>query len=80
MRGAAVLWTGPMLGSMPLFAGNETLLYAVGFVLLVWLLAEWTARRDADQIAAADGLSREQGGVIAGLIALWIIFRGDDDD
>lgn len=71
-----------MLGSTPLIVTDDPVVLAAGFLLLVWVLAEWTARHDADQIAAAEGLSitREQGAVMAGLAALWIIFRGDDDD
>jgi len=71
-----------MPGNTPLFLTGDPVVLAAGFLLLVWILAEWTARHDADQIAAADGLSisREQGAVIAGLAALWIIFRGDDGD
>jgi len=71
-----------MPGSLPLSLNGEPVVLAAGFLLLVWVLAEWTARHDADQIRQADGLSisREQGAVMAGLAALWIIFRGDNGD
>lgn len=71
-----------MLGSTALGLADQPIILAVGFTLLLWLLAEWTARRDAEALVQAEdeGLSRAQGAVIAGLAALWIIFRGDDDD
>lgn len=69
-----------MSSLLPVHLLQDPLILAGLFIFLVWLFAEWTARRDADQIAAADGLSRAHGAVMAGLIALWIIFRGGDDD
>lgn len=76
------LWMRSTMSSLLPGLLQDPLILAGLFLLLVWLIAEWTARRDADQIAAADGLSisREQGAVLAGLAALWIVFRGGDDD
>lgn len=55
--------------------------FAVLLLAAIWVLAEWSAVRDHAAIRDAGfNPSREQWAAVLGLTALWIIFRGDNDD
>jgi len=57
---------------------QDSLILAGLFILLVWLLAEWTSRRDAEAIEHADGPSKAQVALL--LVILYLLFRRRGND